>query len=203
MCRHVDFLSFKTTPWLIWYYQSFANVSNVTTDQLQSLPGFGQVKVRNVKNAFEKPFRNQTTTSLSQVTPQKHKTVVRESSQAEAVHQDQSTGDVSRESSPIWDIELDEGDLPSRDNWDCNQILVNITFCSRERTCVDFIIPSFHSNCSMKWEKIHSLSLCDFSTMYINNGKAEKNPMVSMRSVLRVLLEEQALPPLGRTIFLT
>ena len=96
---------------MIYYYQSFANVSKVTTDQLQSLPGFGQVKVKNIKNAFEKPFRNQTTTSLS--ISQTHKSVVRESSQAEAVHHDQPTGHVSREPSPVWDIELDEGGLPS------------------------------------------------------------------------------------------
>ena len=93
------------------HYQSFANVSKVTTDQLQSLPGFGQVKVKNIKNAFEKPFRNQTTTSLSK--SQTRNPVVPESSQAEAVHHDQPTGQVSRESSPMWDIELDEGELPS------------------------------------------------------------------------------------------
>jgi DNA excision repair protein ERCC-1 len=92
-------------------YQSFANVSKVTTDQLQSLPGFGQVKVKNIKNAFEKPFRNQTTASLS--VSQTRKSGTSESSQAEAVHHDQPTGHVSRESSPVWDIELDEGELPS------------------------------------------------------------------------------------------
>jgi len=92
-------------------FNSFANVSKVTTDQLQSLPGFGQVKVKNIKNAFEKPFRNQTTSSLS--ISQTRNPVVPGSSQAEAVHHEQPTGHVSRESSPIWDIELDEGGLPS------------------------------------------------------------------------------------------
>jgi DNA excision repair protein ERCC-1 len=93
------------------YIKSFANVSKVTTDQLQSLPGFGQVKVKNIKNAFEKPFRNQTTASL--FISQTRKSGARESSQAEVVHNDQPTGHVSRESSPIWNIELDEGELPS------------------------------------------------------------------------------------------
>jgi DNA excision repair protein ERCC-1 len=83
----------------------------VTTDQLQSLPGFGQVKVKNIKNAFEKPFRNQTTATLSIL--QTRKSGAQELSQAEAVHHDQPTGHVSRESSPIWDIELDDGGLPS------------------------------------------------------------------------------------------
>ena len=90
---------------MIYYYQSFANVSKVTTDQLQSLPGFGQVKVKNIKNAFEKPFRNQTTTSLS--ISQTRKSVALETSQAEAVHGDQPPGHVSREPSPVWDIELE------------------------------------------------------------------------------------------------
>ena len=90
-------------------YQSFANVSKVTTDQLQTLPGFGQVKVKNVKNAFEKPFRNQATAPLSISQTRKSG----ESSQAEAVLHDQPTGHVFRESSPIWDIELDEGELLS------------------------------------------------------------------------------------------
>lgn len=106
MCVVLSFF-FKTNL----YYQSFANVSKVTTDQLQSLPGFGQVKVKNIKNAFEKPFRNQTTTSLS--ISQMRESGTQESSQAEAVHYDQPTGHVSREPSPIWDIELDEGELPS------------------------------------------------------------------------------------------
>ena len=84
--------------------------------QLTSYKVFlGLVKLKlKIKNAFEKPFRNQTTTSLS--ISQTRKSVVRESSQAEGVHHEQPSGhhDVSRESrSPIWDIELDEGELPS------------------------------------------------------------------------------------------
>jgi DNA excision repair protein ERCC-1 len=90
--------------------QSFANISRVTTDQLQSLPGFGQVKVKNIKNAFEKPFRDQTTAPLSISQTRK----AGESSQAEVVHYDHTGhGHIPRESSPIWDIELDEGQLRS------------------------------------------------------------------------------------------
>ena len=87
---------------MIYYYQSFANVSKVTTDQLQSLPGFGQVKVKNIKNAFEKPFRNQTTASLS--ISQTRKSGASESAEGVTV---QPTGHVSREPSPVWDIELE------------------------------------------------------------------------------------------------
>ena len=134
VCRHVVFL-FQDSPLTDLHYQSFANVSKVTTDQLQSLPGFGQVKVRNIKNAFEKPFRNQATTSL--LKSQSHKPAVRESSQAEAVHHEQPTGHVSRESSPIWDIELDEGELPS-DNWGYNQSFAstsNVTLFPSKKLC--------------------------------------------------------------------
>ncbi|KAF6761229.1 DNA repair protein rad10 [Ephemerocybe angulata] len=51
-------------------FGSFAKISHATSDQLQNLPGFGQVKVKNVKNAFDKPFRNNATATLasSQVT---------------------------------------------------------------------------------------------------------------------------------------
>jgi len=92
-------------------FNSFANISKVTTDQLHSLPGFGQVKVKNIKNAFEKPFRNQTTAPLFM--SQTHKLG---GSSAKVIHHDQPTGHISREPSPIWDIELDEGRLPSDDN---------------------------------------------------------------------------------------
>lgn len=119
MSRHYEHLSvcvvlnaFKAL--LTDLYQSFANISKVTTDQLQTLPGFGQVKVNNIKNAFKKPFRNQTTTPLSM--RQIHKSGG--SSQAKAVlhNHDQPIGHISRESSPIWDIELDEGGFLSHDS---------------------------------------------------------------------------------------
>ncbi|TEB38239.1 DNA repair protein rad10 [Coprinellus micaceus] len=46
-------------------FGSFAKISQASTDQLQNLPGFGQVKVKNVKSAFEKPFRNNATATLT------------------------------------------------------------------------------------------------------------------------------------------
>ena len=159
----------RQPPWLIYTHQSFANVSKVTTDQLQSLPGFGQVKVKNIKNAFEKPFRNQTTTSLS--IPQTRKSGTGESSQAEAVHQDQPTSHVSRESSPIWDIELDEGELPS-DNWTCNQFYrFDIEYCMstlfpRKNLCI-FYYPLYAFQRFHELERIYVLSLCDFFYFYV------------------------------------
>jgi len=42
---------------------SFADVAKASTERLQTLPGFGQVKVKRVKDAFEKPFRNHATSS--------------------------------------------------------------------------------------------------------------------------------------------
>jgi len=86
-------------------FNSFANISKVTTDQLQRLPGFGQVKVKNLKNAFEKPFRNQTTAPIS--VSQTHNNP----GESSTVHHDQPVGQLAREPSPIWDIELDEGEL--------------------------------------------------------------------------------------------
>ncbi|KDQ57530.1 hypothetical protein JAAARDRAFT_113032, partial [Jaapia argillacea MUCL 33604] len=40
---------------------SFADISRHSTESLQNLPGFGQVKVKRMKDAFEKPFRNNST----------------------------------------------------------------------------------------------------------------------------------------------
>ncbi|KAF9501560.1 DNA repair protein rad10 [Pleurotus eryngii] len=45
-------------------FGSFANIAKASNDQLQNLPGFGQVKVKNIKNAFDKPFRNRATSTL-------------------------------------------------------------------------------------------------------------------------------------------
>lgn len=40
---------------------SFADIAKTSSDRLQNLPGFGQVKVKRIKEAFEKPFRNSVT----------------------------------------------------------------------------------------------------------------------------------------------
>ncbi|KAF7969724.1 hypothetical protein HWV62_26134 [Athelia sp. TMB] len=43
---------------------SFADIAKAPADQLRTLPGFGQIKVKKIKDAFEKPFRNQATSTL-------------------------------------------------------------------------------------------------------------------------------------------
>ncbi|KAH8116642.1 restriction endonuclease type II-like protein, partial [Phellopilus nigrolimitatus] len=46
-------------------FGSFAKIAHADPEQLRSLPGFGQVKVRRVVDAFDKPFRNKATSALS------------------------------------------------------------------------------------------------------------------------------------------
>ncbi|TFK25667.1 DNA repair protein rad10 [Coprinopsis marcescibilis] len=48
-------------------FGSFAGISRATTDQLQNLPGFGRVKVKNVKTAFDKPFKGKPQSTLAVV----------------------------------------------------------------------------------------------------------------------------------------
>ncbi|THH04406.1 hypothetical protein EW145_g5540 [Phellinidium pouzarii] len=45
-------------------FGSFNKIAHASPDQLRSLPGFGQVKVRRVVDAFEKPFRNKATSAI-------------------------------------------------------------------------------------------------------------------------------------------
>lgn len=52
------------TDWLAVFFQSFANISRATTDQLTDLPGFGPKKIARMKEAFDKPFRNSATSAL-------------------------------------------------------------------------------------------------------------------------------------------
>ncbi|KXN85386.1 Mating-type switching protein swi10 [Leucoagaricus sp. SymC.cos] len=109
-------------------FGSFANMTKATSDQFRNLPGFGQVKVRNIENAFKKPFRNDATTKLTDLprpepsqsgtlaaTPetisQAHQPTLDRSGKAQA---QASSSDPSqrptREPSPTWDIELDLND---------------------------------------------------------------------------------------------
>ncbi|PPQ67270.1 hypothetical protein CVT25_005854 [Psilocybe cyanescens] len=89
-------------------FGSFANISKATPDQLQNLPGFGQVKVKNIRNAFEKPFRNQATGSLSLLSSQaRSQTVPDNGGTVRNLHQT-----ATREDSPVWDIELDIDGMP-------------------------------------------------------------------------------------------
>ncbi|KAJ6499213.1 restriction endonuclease type II-like protein [Mycena sanguinolenta] len=83
-------------------FGSFSNISRATSDQLQNLPGFGQVKVRNIKNAFDKPIRNNATNTIaSQMSQVKDKGKGREGPPAA------SSSRPLRPPSPIWDIERD------------------------------------------------------------------------------------------------
>lgn len=104
--------------------QSFAQIAKVNTDQLQNLPGFGQVKVKNIKNAFEKPFRNNATNSLAMLASQAKNNDSQASSTkptnppetqdkgsqppvAPAAARPSTSSRPPREPSPVWDIELD------------------------------------------------------------------------------------------------
>ncbi|KAJ6625557.1 restriction endonuclease type II-like protein [Mycena sp. CBHHK59/15] len=91
-------------------FGSFANISRASSDQLQNLPGFGQVKVKNIKNAFNKPIRNNSTNSLSLLKSQakgKGKEKEQEPSTSNSSH-------LQREASPPWDIEQDMSPTPDR-----------------------------------------------------------------------------------------
>ncbi|KAF5393270.1 hypothetical protein D9757_000628 [Collybiopsis confluens] len=79
---------------------SIANIAKAPPEQLSNLPGFGQVKVKNIKNAFEKPFRNHATSSLAFMASSQ------ESKETDDVIQDGGEDD-RRDPSPVWDIELD------------------------------------------------------------------------------------------------
>ncbi|KAG1765015.1 restriction endonuclease type II-like protein [Suillus occidentalis] len=46
---------------------SFADIARAASDRLQTLPGFGPVKVRRIKDAFDKPFRNRATNAVFSV----------------------------------------------------------------------------------------------------------------------------------------
>ncbi|KAL1685620.1 DNA repair protein rad10 [Schizophyllum commune] len=114
-------------------FGSFADIARASSDQLSNLPGFGQVKVKNIKNAFEKPIRNKATSALPFIP-----------SQASSSSQRSSTADVetfsstaapsssaaapsssatappapaprpgARSPSPEWDIEKDLSPEPS------------------------------------------------------------------------------------------
>jgi DNA excision repair protein ERCC-1 len=104
---------------LLCYTQSFADIAKMPADRLQTLPGFGRVKVKKIKDAFEKPFRNDATSTLqtrsifdasSSTGPntnssdgQDKETVI------SLLESDMTTRDRPRprEPSPVWDLELE------------------------------------------------------------------------------------------------
>ncbi|CAL1706941.1 unnamed protein product [Somion occarium] len=97
-------------------FGSFADIAKASSDQLLNLPGFGQVKVKRIKDAFEKPFRNNATSALpfAQFQPTST-TQVASTTAAEALAEgvlEVSTNEPApshpaREPRPVWDIELD------------------------------------------------------------------------------------------------
>ncbi|KAH9935459.1 restriction endonuclease type II-like protein [Fomitopsis serialis] len=64
-------------------FGSFADIARASSDQLQKLPGVGQVKAKRIQDAFRKPFRNNATSTLS--------------SQLLATHLSQATVDKGKE----------------------------------------------------------------------------------------------------------
>jgi len=80
-------------------FGSFANIARASTEHLQNLPGFGPVKVKNIKNAFEKPVQTKAMDVLGETNePQNPQT---------------PNYEPGREISPVWDIELDDNPLPA------------------------------------------------------------------------------------------
>ncbi|KAG5639406.1 hypothetical protein H0H81_002938 [Sphagnurus paluster] len=109
--------------------KSFANIAKATPEQLRNLPGFGQVKVKNIKNTFDKPLRNNATRTLpaavaasqsqsqstiggtvtaskESTTPPMSATVAKPSAKGK----EKQTAPPPRSPSPVWDIELDLND---------------------------------------------------------------------------------------------
>ncbi|KAG6849989.1 hypothetical protein H0H93_002779 [Arthromyces matolae] len=93
-------------------FGSFANIAKATPDQLRNLPGFGQVKVRNIKNTFDKPLRNQATRTIANpafaqaedAEQQLHEFSILQNSSVKGNERKMTS---ARQPSPAWDIEFD------------------------------------------------------------------------------------------------
>ncbi|PSR81149.1 hypothetical protein PHLCEN_2v6484 [Hermanssonia centrifuga] len=104
-------------------FGSFANIARSTSEQLLQLPGFGQVKARRIRDAFEKPFRNNATSALSFQQPISAQgkgqstngaTSTRREAEMESlacIHESPPSR-TTRDPSPMWDIELDLNSSP-------------------------------------------------------------------------------------------
>ena len=111
-----------------FFFQSFADIARATSEQLLQLPGFGQVKVRRMKDAFEKPFRNNVTSTIpfqsqqpAQGGERDVETGGRSADKGKEKAMVPAAGDEPafdswqrhpREPSPDWDIELDLNTSP-------------------------------------------------------------------------------------------
>ncbi|EPQ57397.1 DNA repair protein rad10 [Gloeophyllum trabeum ATCC 11539] len=85
---------------------SFADIARASSTQLQALPGFGQVKVRRMKDAFERPFRNSATSILSYTTSQPRAS---QNDKGEEKGKEPTVPD--RDPSVLWDDDIDLGDF--------------------------------------------------------------------------------------------
>jgi len=104
-------------------FGSFADIARATSDQLQNLPGFGQVKAKRIVDAFERPFRNNATSTLTSQARLDRSTYL---DNGKDKARERSTPMTStsplpqalvkprapREPSPMWDIELDLNESP-------------------------------------------------------------------------------------------
>ena len=102
--------------------QSFADIAHASSEQLQKLPGVGQVKAKRIQDAFRKPFRNHATSSLSAQLKATHLSQAKGKEKAcepsDATGPAQPSGVSShppRKPSPVWDIELDLNDSDIED----------------------------------------------------------------------------------------
>ncbi|KAG9316539.1 restriction endonuclease type II-like protein [Chiua virens] len=91
---------------------SFVDISRASSERLQTLPGFGQVKVKRIKDAFEKPFRNQSTSAAFSLGSQPPPALASAGSAVPPIDKGEEKeaplAPISeREPSPVWDIELD------------------------------------------------------------------------------------------------
>ena len=107
--------------------QSFAAISRASSEQLQNLPGFGQVKAKRIQDAFNKPFRNNSTSALPASTQLQLRATQQSAEASNGKAQDLEVDDTDagehvpraptpprpppaprpRAPSPTWDIELD------------------------------------------------------------------------------------------------
>jgi DNA excision repair protein ERCC-1 len=89
-------------------------MAKAPANRLQTLPGFGQVKVKKMKEAFERPFRNQATSTLQATTSSFVANDGMGDGQGGGVERAFSEPEPSmvartrapRQPSPVWDIEL-------------------------------------------------------------------------------------------------
>ncbi|KAF9241520.1 restriction endonuclease type II-like protein, partial [Melanogaster broomeanus] len=107
---------------------NLADIAKASSYRLQSLPGFGQVKVRRIKDAFEKPFRNKATSATfslgtqvsarqidsGQITPADEIPPASRNGKGKEKEMPPASPPYHppREASPIWDIELDLNSSP-------------------------------------------------------------------------------------------